>query len=134
MNNKLSIIISFLFLFSCSKEEGIGGTSSITGKLIAIEGELYNFNQSFDTTAIYNAADKDIYIIYGENSNQVYDDNFETSWNGKYKFEFLRKGTYTLFTYSKCDTCLSKEIPIFWQVNITENNKSYSVEDKYIFD
>ena len=43
---------------------------------------------------------KDVFIIYGDDKSEVYDDKFETDYNGKYHFEYLRKGDYTLYTYA----------------------------------
>ena len=117
---------------SCEKEPGEGGTSSITGKVLVLEGYNNVFTQSFDTTAFYPADEEEIYIIYSGDSSKVYDDSFDTSWDGAYHFQFLRKGNYTLFAYSDCDTCESGKKPLFWRVNISENNKTYYIEDKVI--
>ncbi len=124
--------VTFLFMVSCEKQEGIGGSSSISGKIQALEGSFNPFTSNFDTTALYYLPDENVYIIYGNDSNQVYDDDFETSWDGTYRFDYLRKGSYTLFTYSKCDSCFSGKRPIFWSVEITENNKNYIQNDKTI--
>jgi len=120
----LSLFISIIF-FSCDKSEGIGGTSTIKGKIQALEGSYNPFTNQFDTTALYFASDENVYIIYGNDSSQVYDDDFETSWDGTYEFNFLRTGNYTLFAYSKCDTCLSGTKPLFWRVEILNNNEEY---------
>ena len=97
----------------------------ISGKIMALEGSFNPFTNQFDTTALYYIQDENVYIIYGDDSTQVYDDDFETSWDGSYEFDYLRKGNYILFTYSKCDTCLSGPRPIFWSVEIPENDKNY---------
>jgi len=91
----LSTIIT-LTLFSCSKEEGEGGRSSITGKVHmtdiddgtgAIQGE-------------YDAPEHDVYIIYGEDDN-IYDDDVKTNYDGTFEFKNLREGTYRIYTYTQ---------------------------------
>ena len=135
MKSKISYLIGILIIFySCEKEAGEGGTSSIEGKITAnnIGAEIfYNplISQN-DTLPLYPVPDQDVYIIYGEGS--IYDDSFETSWDGTYRFDYLRKGTYNLFTYSDCDTCDSGKLPVFWTVNITQNNKRYYIDDVII--
>ena len=132
MKKLFLITFTITFFLSCEKNEGIGGTSMISGKIMALEGSFNPFTNQFDTTALYYIQDENVYIIYGNDSTQVYDDDFETSWDGSYEFDYLRKGNYILFTYSKCDTCLSGIRPIFWSVEITENDKNYIQDDKTI--
>ena len=119
-------------MLACEKPPGEGGTSVIQGKVMALEGFYNVLTQSFDTTALYQAEKEDVYIIYGEDTTDVYDDSFETSWDGTYRFEFLRKGTYTLFAYSDCDSCASGKEPLYWQLTIEKNNKTYTLEDQVI--
>ena len=48
---------------SCKKEPGPGGTSIIRGKVL-----VEDYNQTFTTLwAEYDGADRDVYIIYGNN-------------------------------------------------------------------
>ena len=60
--------------------------------------------------------------------------NFETDFNGKYRFEFLRKGDYTIYTYA--DSTVGSEpfevkydYPVFRHIKITSNNTTYKVGD-----
>ena len=69
-----------------------GGTSAIEGKILVLEGFYNVFTQSFDTTALYYFENEDVYIIYGSSSS-IYNDSFETSWDGTYRFDYLRKET-----------------------------------------
>ena len=116
----LSLLISIIF-FSCEKSEGIGGTSTIKGKIQALEGS-YNPLLTSLIQLFYFASDENVYIIYGNDSSH---DDFETSWDGTSEFNLLRTGNYTLFAYSKCDTCLSGTKPLFWRVEILNNNEEY---------
>ena len=99
MKKLFLITFTITFFLSCEKNEGIGGTSMISGKIMALEGSFNPFTNQFDTTALYYIQDENVYIIYGDDSTQVYDDDFETSWDGSYEFDYLRKGNYILFTY-----------------------------------
>ena len=80
---------------SCSKVEGPGGSSSITGKLNAVLHDGF-----WNETAEYDLAKEDVYIIYGD-ENTTYDDDVETSYDGTFKFEYLEPGTYQVFVYDK---------------------------------
>lgn len=127
------VFISAILLFAaCSKGPGEGGTSSVQGKVMILEGFYNVFTQSFDTTALYYAEKEDVYIIYGDDTSDVYDDSFETSWDGTYRFEFLRKGDYTFYAYSDCDSCESGKEPVFWDVTVDANNEVYLLEDQVI--
>ena len=45
-----------------------------------------------------------MFIIYG-NDNNTYDDDFKTSFDGSFEFNFLNKGNYQIFTFSECSSC-----------------------------
>ncbi len=92
-----SILILLAFLVTaCKKEAGEGGTSKITGKIM-----VRNYSGSFPAPfyTVYGAQDKDVYIIYGTNDTVV-GDRVKTSYNGDYEFNYLQKGTYTIYVYS----------------------------------
>jgi hypothetical protein len=78
--------------------EGEGGSSSISGKL---------FVRDFDSEGFliqeYYAGEWAVYIIYGD--EEIYSDRMDTHFDGGYKFSALYPGDYTIFAYSKCDTC-----------------------------
>lgn len=92
------LVLSLTLLFgSCTKSEGIGGKSVITGKITVTN---IDNGVSEDT---YSAQEHDVYIIYGDGS--VYNDDFKTSLDGTFQFEYLNKGSYQIFTYGDCDDC-----------------------------
>lgn len=126
--NLISIIlfISIMFSLSCEKIEGEGGTSTISGKVYA-----YEYNKNGELVDQYYAADQDVYIIYGENSD-TYDDKFATSYDGSFEFKYLQQGYYKIFVYSQCDTCSGEIEVISTEVNISENYKEYVLEDLVI--
>jgi hypothetical protein len=108
----LGIVIS-----SCSKYEGEGGSSTIKGVV-----NEQRFNSLGNLISEYPVADKDVFIIYG-NESTFYDDDIKTSYDGSFEFRYLKKGNYTVFVYEDCSTCPSgvKEVKI--PVEITNNNQ-----------
>jgi len=120
----LLIVIVIIFITSCQKPEGVGGTSTIKG--IATMIELNSLNEIKDSFPAY---DENIYIIYGE--NEVFDDDIKTHYDGKYIFTNLRKGNYKIFAYSECrgDSCIAPSIPFIINVEINENNQSINAPE-----
>lgn len=109
---------------SCLKEAGEGGSAVIYGKVYA-----YDYNAEMtDYRTQYYAPDEDVYIIYGNDS--VYSDRTRTHYDGSYRFQYLRPGTYTIYVYSKnLETRLPPELPVKKTVTITSNNEVITVED-----
>ncbi len=121
---QLLISLGFILLItSCQKEAGEGGNSVIQGKI------LERSYTAFPTIYSDNAAiEKDVYIIYGDD-NTTFDDRTRTSFDGSYKFEFLRKGKYKIFVYTE-DTILTnfgKDVPIFLEAEIKKNRSEVNV-------
>tara|TARA_B100001287_G_scaffold193767_1_gene163847 strand:+ start:2512 stop:2925 length:414 start_codon:yes stop_codon:yes gene_type:complete len=130
------IIYLFIILplfFSCEKPSGEGGTSEINGNVTYFTTS-YNAQTSSIDTNYYPKAGKDIFIIYSNNTNDLFDDKTETDWNGNFKFEFLRKGDYIVYTY--VDSVVVNDVyydyPVFKHVNISKNNSSITLEDYII--
>lgn len=117
--------ILVLFISFCEKEEGIGGTSEIKGK-------VYAFDYNAELTVLkseYYAPEEDVYIIYGD--DEIYSDDFKTHFDGSYHFQYLREGKYTIFAYSKdlSRTSPSGLIPVKVEVEITGKNQTVEAED-----
>ena len=124
----LSLLISFS---SCEKEAGEGGTSVIEGQVYKIH-TFQNFTTgAWDTLYYQLDSGKDVYIIYSDNQDDVYDDKFETDYNGIYRFEYLRKGDYTIYTYADSIDMnnISYDYPLFKHITISNNNSVNTVED-----
>ena len=115
--------VAMLLISSCAKPEGEGGTSTIQGKVYA-----YDYNGSGVLQEEFYAADENVYIIYGDEDN-YYDDRYETSFDGSYRFQYLRPGTYTVFVYSDCVSCPSGIEAISQTVEITGNNEDIILDD-----
>ena len=143
MRNFLIICAIALGFTACEKPAGEGGTSVIEGQVYKIYtseivvNELDSFG-NIDTTyksidTLYYQLDEgeDVYIIYDDNEGELYDDKFKTDYNGKYHFEYLRKGDYTLYTYadSTDGSMIKHDYPIFKHVTISSNNSTNKVAD-----
>jgi hypothetical protein len=98
-------------LYSCSKEEGEGGRSSVSGMVHMTDVTGFNAGDE------YNAPDYDVYIIYGEDDN-VYDDDMKTNYDGSFEFKNLREGTYRVFAYTLDLNEKSGVTPVFKSVTI----------------
>ena len=131
MKNSIYILFFLLLVCSCEKEAGEGGTSSIVGSVYKISSYYNVLTQQNDTVYYQLDSGEDIYIIYSDNENDFYDDNIETNWNGQYRFDYLRKGDYTVFIYADSTDNLnvSYDYPIFHHVTIEENNATYNLPD-----
>lgn len=119
------IFWSLLFglMAGCTKPEGEGGTSVIYGKVYA-----FNYNSSGVLQEEYYLADEDVFIIYGDEDN-YYDDSYKTSFDGSFRFQYLRPGTYTVFVYSDCVSCPSGTEAISQTIEITSNNEDVVLSD-----
>lgn len=134
-----AVALVFLLFYGCKKEEGPGGTSTIKGKVI-----VYDYDPAYLNPApsnIFPAGNERVFIIYGE-SNTTYNDDFRCSYDGSYEFKHLQKGKYRLFAYSKDSTgayngsvnSQAPDVPIFVDVEITGNGKTFEAPDIIILD
>ncbi len=110
---------------SCEKGPGVGGTSTIRGKVITRE-----YNGDFTILRDeYPGAKEDVYLIYGD--DYVYGDKFETNYDGSYEFNYLREGSYTVFAYSDDSTNLFTDemVAVMQTVEITGKDQIVEVPD-----
>lgn len=120
----------FIFAISCEKPPGEGGASSITGKVIVRE-----YNSDYTTIEKeYYAQEERVYIIYGD--APTHSDDERTNFDGTYRFQYLRKGTYQIYAYSKdtTGTSLSGSVPVIVTVKIDSNNEHVYADDIIIID
>ena len=133
---KKYFIISVCFLavsvlyYSCKKEPGKGGNSSIKGNLWEED-----CGTSFDDTAACKGragADLDVFVIYGNDVS--YGDRIKTDYEGDFEFKYLRKGSYKIYFYSMDSTlltdnlaALTPEIAIVKEVEITKRKQTVDV-------
>ena len=133
MRNILFICAIAIGFSSCKKGPGEGGTSVIEGKVLKYT--ITGIGPTQDSI-VFPDAGEDVYIIYSNNEGDIYDDKFETNWDGTYRFEYLRKGDYTVFVYHPEDSVVSGTVdmdnPVFKHIEITSNNSLNQV-DPFIF-
>jgi hypothetical protein len=130
MQSKLHfIILAFISLFvsSCAKEAGEGGSSTLKGRVYG-----YDINTSGIVTDSAAVQDARVFISYGDNT--TVDDDTWSSFTGEYAFRGLQKGTYTIFVYSQCNDCPFNQEVKKQVVEITEKNQEVMVPDLVIFD
>lgn len=110
------------------------GFASISGRILAINWTRY-YVDIIDTTY---AQERDVYLIYGD--HKVFDQRYRTNYDGKYEFDNLIVGNYTMFVYSEdiygapqMHTILYKfKVNDQNQVLDTHNNKIDFIPDIYI--
>ncbi|MCS6990718.1 MAG: hypothetical protein NZL95_02530 [Chitinophagales bacterium] len=109
---------------ACEPKPGEGGTSSLRGK---VRVQDYAGSQ---LVAEYYAPEERVYLIYGNDA--FYSEDVRTSYDGTYEFRYLKKGHYTVFAYSECDTCASGVLPVLLQAEIVRNNSVVELPDLVI--
>ncbi|MGE0566352.1 MAG: hypothetical protein AB7O73_00260 [Bacteroidia bacterium] len=125
----LIIIISALSIVSCKKTAGEGGKASIYGTIIEED-----WNSGFTTlNGIYAGSDRDVYIIYGDEIN--YGDKVTTNYKGEYEFNYLRKGKYKVYIYSKDKTLKSQsgDTVFVKEVEITGKKQKITIDPITIY-
>ena len=141
MRNFLLIFAVAFGLMSCEKSAGEGGTSVIEGQVYKLYTSEIVVNEldSFGNDTTYKTIDtlyyqldegEDVYIIYDNNEEDIYDDKFKTDYQGRYRFEYLRKGEYTIYTHAdSSDVDMTYTFPVFKHVNISSNNSTNTVDN-----
>jgi hypothetical protein len=114
------ILISLNF-FSCKKQPGEGGFASIEGKVY-----VKDYDDSYTIlTAQYYLPSETVYIIYGD-GNEVAN-TVKTSYDGSFKFNYLRKGTYKIFVLSEDTTKPFLSVPKEELVKVTITKRKEKV-------
>ena len=81
-------------LVSCDPGPGEGGYASVQG-VVMVE----DWNSTFTTVlSRYPAMDERIYLVFGDDPVPGMDSR--TSYDGRYRFGYLRTGRYKVYTYS----------------------------------
>ena len=123
------LVLVFLLISSCKKQEGYGGKSIIYGKVLE---KKYNNSGQYENE--YYLADKRVYITFGD--DDFYSDEIRTDYEGKFKFSYLYAGDYTIYTYSECsplETCESGTKAAFLSIRVL-NNGDVVVSDDLIIE
>lgn len=112
-------------LTACEQEEGFGGTSSVSGKIYALD---YN-TELTELLEQYYAPDEDVFIVFGDDI--TYADKTSTYYDGTFEFKNLKKGKYTVYAYSKDTTGNpdGEKYPVISSFEITSNAQSLVLDD-----
>jgi len=122
----ISLAIVAMIASGCKKEAGEGGTSTITGKVTVRD---YNGSFPFFYESL-PAQELDVYIIYGD-ATAGYDNRTRTSYDGTYRFDFLRKGNYKIFVYTDDTVNIfsQAQLPVITDVQIDKNKSTIEVPE-----
>lgn len=120
-----SILFGLFLLFGCNQDEGLGGSFSIEGYVFKIVHYDDNLTFRKDT---FPAAKEDVFLIFGNNSNEYFGDDVETDNNGFFRFNYLRPGNYQVYAFSELAN--SKKIAIYKDVKA--ENRINKVETIFI--
>ena len=129
-----TIGIGMLLLFSqCQKEAGDGGLATIKGSVIKeYRAVLNNPLNSVQLPAL----DQEIYIVYGDNISPS--DKVVTDYKGDFSFSGLRKGDYTIYTYSQdtsaTATAALSNMAIVSKVKITERDQVKELDPMVVYE
>lgn len=125
-----------LALVSCQKDPGTGGAGSISGKVNKeVRVVITNPNTAQYTVP---AANEDVYIVYGDHTSP--DDKILTDYNGEFEFRNLRKGSYTVYVYSRDTTGVNPPVNdptkmvVLSHVDLQDNSASASIPALTIYD
>jgi uncharacterized protein (DUF2249 family) len=142
MKNLLIICAIAVGFSACEKPAGEGGTSVIEGQVYKIFtseivvneldslGNIDTTYKSIDTLYYQLDEGEDVYIIYDDNESDIYDDKFKTDYQGRYRFEYLRKGKYTIYAHAdSSDVDMTYTFPVFQHIKISSNNSTNKVDD-----
>jgi hypothetical protein len=92
------VALSMLTLLpACKKEPGEGGRAEIRGR---VKEQRYSRNTGQPVGPVYLLPEQRVYIIYGDGT--YHDDDVRTGPDGTFRFPWLQKGDYTVYTISEC--------------------------------
>lgn len=97
------IVCTGIVLSSCEKDEGMGGTGSISG---TIQEQFYNHDFS---ESLYGspAVDEEVFILFGDDSTPG--DRVTTGVSGAFRFDYLYPGSYVIYYQTEDSTSAMDE-------------------------
>ena len=132
----LSIAIGAAMLFSqCQKEAGEGGLATINGMVNKEFRNVLN-NPSTALDDQIPAADQEVYIVYGDHISP--DEKVVTNYKGEFSFTGLRKGDYTIYTYSQdtsaTQTAALSPMSIVISAKVTERDQVKELDPMVVYE
>ncbi len=123
-----AIAFFIAMIASCDSGPGQGGQATITGKVYA-KGNWNStctiYRDSADGWVPYYVPDVEVYIIYGD--EPTYGERVRTGPDGTFQFKYLRRGSYTVYTYSNDCTSLSGIETIYAKVEISDKKQEVNL-------
>jgi hypothetical protein len=122
---KSVIILSLLFFFSflaCTKGPGTGGRATIKGRVFT-----HNYNSSLILQDSGYLGGQKVYIKYGDQVGVG--DDVDTDNQGIYVFPYLRKGEYTIYTYSKTFQNNKLDSAVIQTVTVSDRKETAELPD-----
>lgn len=120
----LILVLLALGFASCNKNEGVGGTATVQGKVYKVIHPDDDYDMSTDTVI---AAKQDVFIVYG--SEGYVGDDVETGEDGAYRFRYLTAGNYTVYAYSELAT--GEKVAVKQTVSVADG-QTVTAPDIYI--
>lgn len=105
------LVVVTIIVSGCKKGPGEGGRASIKGKVYTVN---YNSAMVLPLDSGYLGGQK-VHIIYGDET--IVGDDQDTNPDGAFEFQYLRKGKYKLYVYTKIapntiDSAVVQEVEI----------------------
>lgn len=122
-----ALLMLAVLVVACEKEPGKGGLATITGK---VWGRDINANGFLHDSGY--AGGVKVYISYGD--HDWVDASETTSPSGDYAFQGLQKGSYRIFAWSQCDSCLFNQEVREQFVEITKTRQVAVLQDFIVYD
>lgn len=123
------LFVSCFVIQACTPDEGRGGYAQIEG-VVMVRDWNATFSVIQDT---FPAMDERIYLIYGDEG--VPGTDVRTSFIGRYRFNQLHPGHYTVYTYSERkptpDNTSSTEA-VALQIHITDKRARHQADTIWI--
>ena len=124
LNRNETIDLGNLYTYSTLKWNK--GTASISGKVMVKNYKNSSVYPKMEVKDITPAQDKEVFLIYG-NSKGV-DERIRTSYDGRFEFKNLIKGTYLIYVLSEDISGGTAGIPIKATVTITDDGQVVVLE------
>ncbi len=128
MNKLIFFMVVCATFISCKKEPGEGGFASIEGKVY-----VKDYDASYTLlNSEYYLPGETVYIIYGD-AKEV-GNTVKTSYDGSFKFNYLRKGKYKVYVIGEDPTKPYLSIPKeeLREITITKKKEKVVLNDLVI--
>ncbi len=122
-----------MFFSQCKKEAGDGGLATIKGVI----NREYRIALNNPLNAVQlPAMDQEVYIVYGDHISP--DEKVVTNYKGEFSFTGLRKGDYTIYTYSQdtaaTTTAVFYNMAVVINVKITERDQLKEIDPLVVYE